>query len=56
MIEYIEDEIEKAKALKNAMKLAIEKFNSKPKRGIKILLQLGIIQEGNSKDLADFLF
>ena len=48
-------EIEKVKRKKTALTHAIQQFNFKPKRGIKLLLQEGFIPSNSSLDIATFL-
>lgn len=48
-------QIEKVKQRKIALMNAIQQFNFKPKRGIKIFLQEGFIRSEAPQDIADFL-
>ena len=41
--------------LKNSIRLAINKFNFKPKLGLKILTELKVIHEDNAEDIARFI-
>jgi brefeldin A-inhibited guanine nucleotide-exchange protein len=47
--------IEKARQRKAALSHAIQQFNFKPKRGIKLLLKDGFIRSDSPKDIANFL-
>ena len=49
------EHLEKAKARKTAMTNAINQFNFKPKKGIKLLLQQGFIPSDSPTDIAKFL-
>jgi brefeldin A-inhibited guanine nucleotide-exchange protein len=49
------NEIEKARQRKAAFAQAIQQFNFKPKRGIKLLLKDGFIRSDSPKDIANFL-
>lgn len=49
------NEIEKARQRKAALSHAIQQFNFKPKRGIKLLLKDGFIRSDSPKDIANFL-
>uniref|UniRef100_A0A093V8E0 Protein transport protein SEC7 n=1 Tax=Talaromyces marneffei PM1 TaxID=1077442 RepID=A0A093V8E0_TALMA len=49
------NEIEKARQRKAALSHAIQQFNFKPKRGIKLLLKDGFIRSDSPKDIASFL-
>ncbi|CEJ54922.1 Putative Protein transporter SEC7 [Penicillium brasilianum] len=49
------NEIEKVKQRKIAMMNAIQQFNFKPKRGIKLLLSEGFIRSDSPEDIASFL-
>ncbi|KAL1961937.1 hypothetical protein VTN77DRAFT_766 [Rasamsonia byssochlamydoides] len=49
------NEIEKVKQRKTALINAVQQFNFKPKRGIKLLLQEGFIRSDSPKDIATFL-
>lgn len=48
-------QIEKAKQRKTALINAVQQFNFKPKRGIKLLLQEGFIRSNSPQDIATFL-
>ena len=48
-------EIERVKQRKTAMMNAIQQFNFKPKRGIKLLLSEGFIRSDSPEDIASFL-
>lgn len=48
-------EIEKVKQRKTALINAVQQFNFKPKRGIKLLLQEGFIRSSAPEDIATFL-
>lgn len=48
-------QIEKVKQRKIAMMNAIQQFNFKPKRGIKLLLSEGFIRSDSAEDIATFL-
>ncbi|KAJ9267197.1 hypothetical protein DTO195F2_430 [Paecilomyces variotii] len=48
-------QIEKAKQRKTALINAVQQFNFKPKRGIKLLLQEGFIRSNSPHDIATFL-
>lgn len=49
-------EIEKVKQRKIALTNAIQQFNFKPKRGMKIFLQEGFIRSQSPEDVAGFMF
>ncbi|MCS4559067.1 Sec7 domain-containing protein, partial [Shewanella sp. C32] len=49
------NEIEKIKQRKTALMNAIQQFNFKPKKGIKLLLQEGFIRSSAPEDIAAFL-
>lgn len=49
-------EIEKVKQRKIALTNAVQQFNFKPKRGVKLLLQEGFIRSDSPDDIASFLF
>lgn len=49
------NEMEKVKQRKTAMMNAIQQFNFKPKRGIKLLLSEGFIRSNSAVDIASFL-
>lgn len=49
------NEMEKVKQRKTAMMNAIQQFNFKPKRGIKLLLSEGFIRSNSPEDIASFL-
>ena len=49
------EQLEKIKARKTAMTNAINQFNFKPKRGIKLLIQQGFIPSDTPEDIAKFL-
>jgi brefeldin A-inhibited guanine nucleotide-exchange protein len=49
------EQLEKEKARKTAMSKAIDLFNFKPKRGIKLLLSEGFIPSDTPQDIAHFL-
>lgn len=49
------NEIEKARQRKAALSHAIQQFNFKPKRGIKLLIKDGFIRSDSPKDIANFL-
>lgn len=49
------NEIEKVKQRKTALINAVQQFNFKPKRGIKLLLQEGFIRSDSPQDIATFL-
>ncbi|PKS05969.1 hypothetical protein jhhlp_007802 [Lomentospora prolificans] len=49
------EQLEKIKARKTAMTNAVNQFNFKPKRGIKLLIQEGFIPSDSPEDIAKFL-
>ncbi|KAM5354199.1 hypothetical protein ACJ41O_000849 [Fusarium nematophilum] len=49
------DQLEKEKARKTALTKAIDQFNFKPKKGIKLLLRDGFIASDSPHDIAEFL-
>jgi brefeldin A-inhibited guanine nucleotide-exchange protein len=49
------NEIERVKQRKTALINAVQQFNFKPKRGIKLLLQEGFIKSDSPQDIATFL-
>ncbi|KAF4976253.1 hypothetical protein FZEAL_7060 [Fusarium zealandicum] len=49
------DQLEKEKAKKTALTKAINQFNFKPKKGIKLLLRDGFIPSDSPEDIAEFL-
>ncbi|KAK5691286.1 guanine nucleotide exchange protein for ADP-robosylation factor, partial [Elasticomyces elasticus] len=49
-------EIERVKQRKIALTNAVQQFNFKPKRGMKLLLQEGFIRSDSPDDIASFLF
>lgn len=49
------DQLEKEKARKTALMNAIQQFNFKPKKGIKLLLRDGFITSDSPADIASFL-
>lgn len=49
-------EIERVKQRKIALTNAVQQFNFKPKRGMKLLLQEGFIRSDSPEDIASFLF
>lgn len=49
-------EIEKVKQRKIALTNAVQQFNFKPKRGMKLMLQEGFIRSDSPEDVASFLF
>lgn len=49
------NQLEKAKQRKTALVEAIRKFNFKPKRGIKVLIEQGFIKSPAPDDIAEFL-
>lgn len=49
------DQFEKEKARKTALMNAINQFNFKPKKGIKLFLRDGFIASDSPKDIAEFL-
>ncbi|KAH8705949.1 putative guanyl-nucleotide exchange factor [Talaromyces proteolyticus] len=49
------NEIEKVRQRKMALAHAVQQFNFKPKRGIKLLLKDGFIRSDSPKDIASFL-
>lgn len=49
------DQLEKDKARKTALTNAINQFNFKPKKGIKLLLRDGFIASDSNEDIAEFL-
>lgn len=54
-IEDDPEHLEKEKARKTALDLAIRSFNFKPKRGVKMLLDGGFIPTNDPRDIAKFL-
>lgn len=50
------NQIEKVKQRKIALTNAIQQFNFKPKRGVKLFLQDGFIRSDSPNDIATFLF
>lgn len=48
-------QLEKEKARKTALSKAIQQFNFKPKKGIKLLIQEGFIPSDSPEDIAKFL-
>lgn len=49
-------EIEKVKQRKIALTNAVQQFNFKPKRGMKLMLQEGFVRSDSPEDIASFLF
>lgn len=49
------NQLEKAKQRKTALVEAIKKFNFKPKRGIKMLIEQGFVKSGSPEHIAEFL-
>jgi brefeldin A-inhibited guanine nucleotide-exchange protein len=49
-------EFEKKRHLKLKVTNAIKKFNFKPKTGLKMLLELEVIEKDNAKSLAVFIY
>ncbi|CAK7217622.1 guanine nucleotide exchange protein for ADP-robosylation factor [Sporothrix bragantina] len=49
------EQLEKEKARKTALAVAIKAFNFKPKRGLKMLIDQGFIPSDSPKDVAEFL-
>ncbi|KJR88322.1 Arf family guanine nucleotide exchange factor SEC7 [Sporothrix schenckii 1099-18] len=49
------EQVEKEKARKTALSVAIKAFNFKPKRGLKMLVEQGFIPSDSPTDIANFL-
>ncbi|KAF3273894.1 guanine nucleotide exchange protein for ADP-robosylation factor [Orbilia oligospora] len=48
-------QFEKSKLRKNALSECVRKFNTKPKHGVKALIELGFIKSKEPRDVAEFL-